>query len=357
MQAYTTMKKNLILIVAALLFVIGCSTDYEILQSQENISLTADGSVKVIGQLITFTVKNSKGDILTENAEFFVDGAKIEGNTFTSDVIGNFEVTAVYNSVTSSPLMINFHDGTGVNFRKRMLMEDYTGTWCGWCPRVAHAIELVHNQTEDAIAVAIHGPGTNPSETGYDPYTFDTKAFEKEAGLAPGYPKGYLNRNIQWSFPEPDNINQAIGLTQGENPKLGLAMTSSVANGTITMDVNVMFGKDFTNNLKLVVYVLENGLIYDQHNYTTYYNDEDILKDFVHNHVLRACLTPLSGEGIDGSQTIISNIYKKSFNIAVPANITNTSKIEFVAFVVDGTGRVVNVRRATPGENQEMELL
>lgn len=351
------MKKNLILIVAALLIVIGCSSDYEILQSQENISLTADASVKVINQTVTFTVKNSKGDILTQNAEFFVDGTKIEGNTFTSDVVGNFEVTAVYNTVTSDPLMINFHDGTGINFRKRMLIEDYTGTWCGWCPRVAHAIELVHNQNEDAVAVAIHGPGSNPNDTGYDPYTFDTSAFEKDAGLAPGYPKGYLNRNIQWNFPEPDNISQAVALTQGENPKLGVAMTSAIADGTITMDVNVMFGKDFSNNLTLVVYVLEDGLIYDQHNYTSYYNGEDLLVGYEHNHVLRACLTAMKGDAISADQTKIGTTYTKSFSVAVPANVSNAAKIEFVAFVLDETGRVVNVRKAAISETQEIELL
>ncbi|PZR20498.1 MAG: hypothetical protein DI539_10630 [Flavobacterium psychrophilum] len=351
------MKKNFILIVTALLIVIGCSTDYEILESQSNLSLTADKSVQVIGNPVTFTVKDTKGNDLTENAEFYVDGTKIEGNTFTSDVVGNFEVTAVYNSVTSSALLINYHDGTGINFRKRMLIEDYTGTWCGWCPRVAYAIEQVHHQTEDAVAIAIHGPGSNPNDTGYDPYTFNTTAFEKEAGLAPGYPKGYLNRNIQWAFPEPDNISQAIALTQGENPKLGVAMTSTVADGTISMDVNVMFGKDFNNNLKLVVYVLENGLIYEQHNYTSYYDGVDVLEDYEHNHVLRDCLTGMTGEAISVDQTKIGQTYTRTFNVAVPANVANAANIEFVAFILDETGRVINVRKTAPGETQEIELL
>lgn len=351
------MKKNLTLIVAALLFVIGCSTDYEILASRENISLTADVSVQTTGDFITFTLKNNKGDNLTANTAFFVDRSKIEGNTFTTEIVGTYTVTAVYQSVTSAPLQVTFVAEPVINFRKRMLIEDYTGTWCGWCPRVAHAIELVHNQTEDAIAVAIHGPGKNPNDTGYDPYTFDTSAFETEAGLAPGYPKGYLNRNIQWSFPEPDNISQAIALTQGQNPNLGVAMTSSVANGNITMDVNVMFGKDFDNNLKLVVYVLENGLIYDQHNYTSYYNGDDLLVGYEHNHVLRATLTPMTGEAIATAQTKNENTYKRTFNVPVPANVANAAKIEFVAFVLDETGRVINVRKTAPGETQEIELL
>lgn len=351
------MKKNLILIVAALLVLIGCSTDYEILESHENISLTADVSVQTTGDLITFTVKNSKGDNLTADATFFVDGTKINGNTFTTEVVGDYTVTAGYKEVTSAPLTISFVAEPVINFRKRMLMEDYTGTWCGWCPRVAHAIELVHNQTEDAIAVAIHGPGKNPNETGYDPYTFDTSAFEAEAGLSPGYPKGYLNRNIQWGFPEPNNVSQAIALTQGQNPNLGVAMTSSIANGNITMDVNVMFGKDFDNNLKLVVYVLENGLVYDQHNYTSYYNGDDILVNYVHNHVLRATLTPMTGDAIDPGQTKNENTYKRTFSVPVPANVANAANIEFVAFVLDETGRVINVRKTAPGETQEIELL
>ncbi len=101
--------------------------------------------------------------ICTEDATFTVNGNEIESNTFTSDIVGNFEVIATYNTVKSATLIDNFHDGTGINFRKIMLIEDYTGTWCGYCPRVAYAIELVHQQTEDAIAVGIHRSRSEPS--------------------------------------------------------------------------------------------------------------------------------------------------------------------------------------------------
>lgn len=351
------MKKNLILIVAALLVVLGCSSDYEILKSQENISLRADFSSRLVGETITFSVKNATGDDFTADSEIFIQGAKLQGNTFSSDVPGTFEVTATYNGVTSAPLVVEFDEEPQINFRKRMLVEDYTGTWCGYCPRVAWAVELLHLQTEDAVAVAIHRPSSNVSSAVYDPYNFP-QAAELEATLgAAGYPKGFLNRTERWTNPEPDNIAQAIVLTQGANPKMGIAMTSAIANGNITMDVNVMFGKDFSNNLKLVVYVLENGLVYDQHNYTSYYNDEDILVDYVHNHVLRACLTPILGEGIDSAVTKSGETFKRSFNVAIPANVANQANIEFVAFVIDQTGKVVNVRKSAPGQTQAMELL
>lgn len=350
------MKKNLILLLVTVLLIAGCATDYEILPSNGSISLTADSSVKIIGSTMTFTVKSNEGQDLTADAEFYVDNVKIEGNTYTSDVVGTHVVTATYYSVTSSPLTITFHDGSEINFRKKMLIEDYTGTWCGFCPRVAWAIELVHQQTDDAIAVAIHGPSSDPSNAGYDPYNFDAKVLTDLLNFS-GYPQGYLNRMTRWKALQPNNINQAIALTQGENPKMGLAITSTVEGGNINMDVNVQFGKDFGNKLRLVVYVVENGLIYEQHNYTDYYDGVDVIEDFEHNHVLKACLTQLLGDDIDGAQTKLAQTYTRNFAVAVPANIANADNIEFIAFVVDENNNVVNVRKAHPGETQEFEKI
>jgi thiol-disulfide isomerase/thioredoxin len=254
-------------------------------------------------------------------------------------------------------MIVNFHDGTVVNFRKKVLIEDYTGTWCGFCPRVAWGIELVKEQSNDVVAVAIHRPSSEVTSSVYDPYNFPgAQELENTLG-AEGYPKGFLNRKTQWSFPEPNYVNEPIAMTQGENPKLGLAMSAAVEGGNITLDVNVMFGKDFTNNLKLVVYVLENGLIYEQHNYTTYYDGVDVIEDFEHNHVLRACLTNILGDAVDGAEATTGNVYTRTFSVPVPANMANAANIEFVAFIVDENGNSLNVRSAHPGEAQGFELL
>lgn len=352
------MKKNLLLLFLSGLFFAGCGTDYEILNSYESIILTADSSVKKFGETITFSVKNSQGDDLTEDAVFYVDGVEIDGNTYTSAEVGIHVVTATYFDVESAPLQISFHDGTIINFKKKVLIEDYTGTWCGYCPRVAYAIEMVHDLTEDVVPVAIHRPSGNPASLVYDPYNFsEAEPLEESLGGSGGYPKGYLNRNMRWTSLEPDHVDEAIALTQGENPRLGLAMTAAVAEGNITLDVNVMFGKDFSNELKLVVYVLENGLIYEQHNYTSYYEGVDLLPEFEHNHTLRATLTPILGDAISNTETTFENVYTRTFNVPVPANIANAANIEFVAFIIDENGRAVNVRAAHAGDDQEFELL
>jgi len=351
-----TMKKNLLACLAFITVIFwGCSTDYEVLQSVDAVILKTDGSTKLIGRPVTFNITNTAGDTLTNEAVFYINDVAIEGNTFTSESVGEFNVKATYLGLESDPVMITYHDGSQINFQKNVLIEDYTGTWCGWCPRVSHAIELVHAQTDNTVTVAIHRASLNPNDGNYDPYTFDSTELENVINIA-GYPKGLLNRMTRWNSPQNNNISQAISLTQGTNPKLGLAMNGTIANGTITLEVNTLFSKDF-EGLKLVVYVLENGLIHEQHNYTEFYNGESVIANFEHNHVLRACLTPLLGEPVSNTDTKAGDIFTKTFNVPVPSTVENAGKLEFVAFMVDANGDAINVRKALQGEAQDFQEL
>jgi len=330
-----------------------CSTDYKILESVESIGLTTDNSIKVIGETITFTVTTNSGEIITEDATILVNNTPIDGNTFTTTEIGTYTVQAKYYSVLSEPISVRFHDGSEINFVKRVLIEDYTGTWCGNCPRVSHAIELARAQSEFIVPVGIHRSSSNPADAAYDPYNFDSSALEAVLNMS-GYPKALLNRMTRWQPLEQNNITQVINLTQGDNPKLGLSMSNQVTSTYITLDVNIKFSQDF-ENLKLVVYVLENGLIYDQVNYTAFYGGLPYITNFEHEHVLKSCLTPIFGEPIASEETKVGNTYTKSFSISIPSNIANSNNIEFVAFVTGDDNKAINVRKANRNENQEFE--
>lgn len=193
-------------------------------------------------------------------------------------------------------------------FKKRVLIEDYTGTWCGNCTRVAYAIDEVNSMSDKIVNVAIHN--------GNDPYHFPGIAPLKNLILPNSplaLPVSRLNRTVVWTFPEPTNTQEAIDLT-GNNTTLGLAMNSTVANGNINLDVNIKFLDDYSN-LKLVVYLLEDHLIYMQRNYTNYYNAVNPIMDYEHNHVLRSSLTDILGDAITG--TTNGETVTKSFSIPV----------------------------------------
>lgn len=334
---------------------ISCSSDYTILDPVESISLTADSSVKIIGETITLSVITNDGTDITDDASIFVNDSQINGNEITGIEIGNLIVKASYLGVESQPLTVRFHDGSETNFVKRVLIEDYTGTWCGNCPRVNHAIELARDQTDKIVTVGIHRSSSNPADASYDPYNFDSSELEGILNMS-GYPKALLNRMTRWQPLEQNNITQVINLTQGENPKLGLAMTTSVDGNTLNIQTKIKFSKDFSN-LKLVVYVLENGLIYDQINYTNFFTGPGTIPNFLHDHVLRACLTPLLGESIINNNSTVGQTFTRNFSVPMPANVANTNNIEFVAFIVDENNKTVNVRKASMGDNQVFEEL
>lgn len=263
-----------------------------------------------------------------------------------------FALTAVFTSCSDTVVVENRPDQSPTApaisgyFKKNVLIEDYTGTWCGNCTRVAHAINLVKEQTDNVVTVAIHN--------GPDPYHFDGIAPLKNLILPNSplaLPVSRLNRMNVWTFSEVNNINEAVELT-GNNTTLGLAMSSTLNNGTIDLTVDIKFLDNYSD-LKLVVYLMENGLIYQQFNYTNYY-DQYLIPNFEHNHVLRVSMTDILGDVITG--TTNGSTVSKTFSIPVPANIANANNISFAAFVVGADNKAINAREAHINETQAFQI-
>jgi hypothetical protein len=347
--------KKLHLLFALLIFglFISCSKDNNNAgdggSTIQSITITSSTTDAYIGDNIQFTVKGNNNADVSTSAVIYVNTAPLVTNSFAPTAPGTLSVYAVYQvsstvSLTSPTIQIPVTQG--INFNKRVLIEDYTGTWCQYCPRVAYAISQVRLQTTDAVVVAIH--------RGSDPYNFAAASpLETMIGLQ-GYPTGMLNRKTEWTYPENNNVAQPVNLTSGTNPRIGLAMTNSVTNNTANVQVNVKFGKNFSG-LKLVVYALEDNLVYNQINATSFYGGVNPIVNFDFDDVLRGFLTAnILGDDITGSTTL-NGVYTKSFTYTIPAG-TQVSNTHFAAFVVDSTGKVLNSRDASANVTQTFEV-
>lgn len=347
---------RLFILISFSIFLSSCSEQYNIKEGISGIYIEASKSYSLIGDEITLTVKTEgdSGEDITELVTIFANGVELSSSTFTTQDLGNVTFRATYLNLETEPVEVIFHDGTlTTNYVKRVLIEDYTGTWCGWCTRVSDAIKKVDDETENAVFVAIHRA---PSGT-QDPFNFEEAAILEQTLGAAGYPKGFLNRMTKWDFPENENIGQALALTQGANPKLGLKMSSSLVGNTMNLTVDVEFAQDF-EDLKLVVYILENGLIYPQVNYSpTLYGGENPVEDYVHDYTLRATLTNILGDDVPNSNARLGENYSRTFEFDTPENIENTDNLDFVAFIVDADGHALNSRKTTLGETQQYEIL
>ncbi len=315
-----------------------------------SITLTSNLLSAMTGDNLAFVVTGNNASVLTATSTIFVDNNAITGNRFTTTTAGTLSVYSTYltpANVTLTSPTIQITVQQAINFNKRVLIEDYTGTWCQYCPSVSYALEQVHSQTTDAVSVAIHRGSS-------DPYNFAAaSALESMIGLV-GYPTGMLNRKTEWTYPETSNIAQAVNLTSGVNPRIGLALNTSLSGSTATVEVNVKFGQNFSN-LKLVVYALQDNLVYNQTNSTTYYGGVNPIVNFDYDDVLRAYLTnSILGDAISGA-TGINDVYTRSFTYTIPSSYV-TANIHFAAFVVDSTGKALNVRNASNNESQAFEI-
>jgi thiol-disulfide isomerase/thioredoxin len=333
--------------------VLGCSKEYIIEESIDGLILSSNATTRIINQTTTLHLVKNNGDDVTDDATFYVNGVALQSNSFTKDVVGVYVVEAKYNGVDSeNTVEITYHDGSLIAFKSNVMVEDYTGVWCGNCPRVVESLKLASQQLganeDQLIKVAIHRSSSNPTDASYDPFNFDSSAFEPNGG----YPKAYINRKTRWTPLEYNNLGMVVSQTQ-INKRLGLKLKSETLTNSIKLTVDGLFSDNF-NQLSLVVYQLENGFIYDQVNYTTFFNGDDIIRNFVHDHVLRNILTNINGDSITNSST--GNEFSREFSIPL-SSIINIQNAEFVAFIIDNTGNVLNARAIKVNQEQNYQFL
>ncbi len=333
-------------------FVISCSSGEEKPNDNviKSISIEAESNQKevIIGNSIAFSAKNQEGKDITHKVEFFVDDVKITGSSYTFANRKDYVVYSKYKNVTSSKLTIKSINPTHTT---KVLLEDYTGTWCGYCPEMAYKIEQVVKEKENVIAVAIHNDRSFPKFKGTDKLL--------RALNIPGYPTGTINRIYQWTkwLSSPEQVYHYLS----EKKNLGLAINSSLSGEELAVKVKVHYDVKSKGQNKLVVYLLENGLIASQANYynenplSHWYQKGNPIEDFEHNHVARMVMTDVFGDIIPDDKNATGSTYEKDFKVTLPNYIKDKSKLEIVAFVVDTSRKAINVQRAKVGEDKDFD--
>ncbi len=315
------------------------------------IEITHDTQSQVIlaGNTFIFQVKANNSTDITTTASIKVNNAPITGNTFVTDnEPKSYEVQAFYEDIESDIITVSTSNG----FLKNVLIEDYTGTWCVNCPRLAYAIQETKALSDNIVSVGVH---VN-SGAEIDPFSFDGSENLNDVFAIPWQPAARLNRIHSWSYPEENNLDQAINMT-GFSP-IGIAIDSEIDANTINSTIRVKFLSDTSENLKIVVYLVENSLVYDQHNNTDYFGGTDPLVDFEHNDVLRAIYTDVYGESIPNANGETNEGSTYSFELAkpIPSSIVNNEHLHLVAFVVNAANNeVLNVRESAVGETQDFQ--
>ena len=330
-------------------------------RSEDNVSLEPPTAEIIVDELvreaslrnqeIPFKVINEAGDDVSLEATFYVDEVAIEGNVFSSETIGEFQVYGVY---TDNGVIVttNTEDFRVIIPKRKVVIEDYTGTWCGFCPKATAAIDAVHDLTDDVTIVAIHESGSG------DPDLLHFNQIEeiKDAFNIGGFPEARINRTTIWLDPlDPNDVVSMAGI----DTNLAIAINSELSEeNELIVEVEVVYEEGSMAGDKLVVYLLESGIIQDQTNYfnsdptSPYYQAGNPIPDFEHNHGLRNSLSNTTGNEISGTAALIS--YTRTFSLTVP-NTYNKENLSIVAMVVSSDDTARNSQFAEVNENKSYE--
>jgi hypothetical protein len=304
-----------------------------------------------VGDTADFTVIGTDGlgneYTITDATTISVNGTAIVGNRYMVTAMGDIEAIATKDDVTSELIMLPVTEETVPGtYAQNAVLEDYTGTWCGYCPRVSYAIGLVEADSDRVFAIAAHDGNGNP-EIMQNQYSLALSSVY----VTSGYPTAVINRDSEWSYPEPSNVSQLTNLASGTTSS-GLSLNSILVGNQLKVYVSSSFAQS-ASGAKLVVFVLEDGIIAPQSNYTSYYGGVSYITNFEHNHVLRHSITDVFGDAI--SNTGANGKNTDVFDIPVPSLVTNSSKMSIVAMIVGSDNKVLNAIGAKVGVDKDYQ--
>ncbi len=346
----------------SLLLIFLCTLVISCSKTEDNVSLeppTAEIIVDELvreaslrSQMIPFKVINETGDDVTDIATFYVNDEAIEGSVFSSETTGEFEVYGVYME-NGVEVTTNVEPFRVIIPKRKVVIEDYTGNWCGFCPRANEAIHEVHEMTQDLTIIAIHESGPGEPDLLHFPQIDEIKDV---FGIG-GFPEVRLNRTQVWQYPEFDPSD--VMAMAGVDTDFAIAINSQLSDSNeLVVGVEVVYENGSQPGDKLVVYLLESGILQDQKNYfnndetSSYYQAGNPIPDFEQNHGLRNSLTNLTGDAIPSTEALMT--YNRNFSFQIPSEY-NTDNLSIVAMVVNEDNSARNSQFADVNENKSYE--
>jgi len=234
---------------------------------------------------------------------------------------------------------------------KRVLFEEATGTWCGWCPRGTVYMDSIHKTyPTTAMLVAVHN--NDPmAVTDYD---------AGMGGLISGYPSGLVDREPNKEY-DPSEFFDAYDAKISEVTPCDVIVDATYNAATRTYDITIgaKFATDLNGDFRLNAIVTEDhvtgsGNAYSQTNYYAggangdmgnFHNLPDPVPSNLmeYNHVGRGILGGF--ESLENSlpTTITSgSTYSATFSYVVPLT-QNPNEMHIIGYVIDAsTGQVFN---------------
>jgi|TARA_B110000908_G_scaffold47811_1_gene58341 hypothetical protein len=246
------------------------------------------------------------------------------------------------------------------NTKRNILVEDFTGHKCTFCPVAAYILDTMkQNIGKQIIPVGIHvGNFALPDASGTK-YTTDFRTAggnEIYNNFAPAAPQPTLMVNRYDGFVSPAKFNISyyalstnVRSVLNDVPTINLQLITSVdaTTGNICVFSETEVLQTLTDDHSLVIMLLEDSII-DWQKYSgsggdPVYGSNNEISNYKHEHVLRKSVNGWQGKTILSSSAAVGDkIVEASEILGTDLNASwNTNKFEIVAFVYNNTTKEI----------------
>jgi hypothetical protein len=332
--------QNVVLIIAFLVTLAGCQKKVDTGPKITSLKLSLSKN-RIVGDNTDFakvSVVNQDGLSMMQYITVYFHGEMISSDRIVSATPSVSSVYAMYNNVKSNEESLEVVEDKDLKFEKNILLEQYTGTWCGWCPRAINQISTIQKTDKKIIHAALHL--SDEMTYGLNMSLFQSFGFT-------GIPTVHADRDIVWN-------GDASSISRLHLPsRIGISLEVTGDKALISANVKVKFGYDFTENIKLSVYLLHDSLIANQVNY---YNTDSSSPYYMHRNVMKKSGTDMFGDLIPAASIDIGSVYSRKIEFT-NFECNDIKKMIVIAFATYGSGtnmeKVANSVKARVGEKLE----
>ena len=287
------------------------------------------------GQTVEIKFPDMSSDVDGEAIPVSVTVTKVNGNDNTAEEVN-----------IGSTSIISLTEG----YPRNVLIEEFTGSWCGWCVRGIVAMDEMKEKHGDGsfIGVAVHYDDMMQAINA----DYIMRILSKE-----GAPSMYVEREYT-SVVSPDLMSAAYDDIRKETGVGKISLTGSLEEDGILVESLSEFAIDDSyNNYRVGYIVVEDNVgPYDQKNYYSggskgvmggFENEPPVLP-MIYNEVVR---TYQGCEGIEDSLPgEVAKGTKYPHNYVLPyTRVENKENVWVVAMLINASNRkIVNAVKCTP---------
>lgn len=248
-------------------------------------------------------------------------------------------------------------------YYRKMVVEEGTGTWCGFCVRGYVAMKMMAEEHPDRfLGIAVHCG----DEMSYGPYDNWISTVINES-----YPGCIINRDGNIYDPNYEELTYVMGLMD-DVAKAGISVSGVIdeTSNKVLMTAEVTPSYSATGeDLRVAFVIREDGYVAKQKNYYAggsygpMYGFETMssICALPMYDVARIIVPTMEGEkGSIPSSIQKDQTYKYSYVVDIPSSVTDKANINVAAILIDGkTGAVLNGEAAkfVPGTVNDSDAI